>query len=303
MVRKGTIKGTIRGPTHGVSGYATTGNPGDYQFQFHNHGQVGQIDAASSRYGLQSHGNFKSTKPRLFNPYFNPPVDFAKPNIGIGFEEPSISIDDEITYRVVSKILSRQYQREGGGQFGSLLKNQLYEGFGQFDPAIQYMLRDQNINSEIVAHQPASVLKHRQVSLTPPIRQNEFQRGTRNDVQTITGNLMPAADNTDDHQSLTQLHTTPVQNESHIATGTHLALGDASSSGHPQDELGSSITSQYPLQFQGSIQRPTDRPYTLEPIPPNADLRPTGSTGILADVTPELSRTYPRPNRPLQTQL
>jgi hypothetical protein len=299
MVRKGTI----RGPTHGVSGYKTTGKPGDYQFQFHNHGETGQVDVAASRYGLQSHGSFSSTKIRLFNPFFNPPVDFSKPNLGIGYEEPAISEYDENTYRVSSKILSRQYQREGGGQFGSLLKNQIYEGFGQFDPAIQYMLRDKNIDQELEIHQPASVLKHRRVSLTPPIRQNEMQLGTQNPVSEITGTITPSFTNTDDHQTLTQYHTTPVVNTSNISTGTHMASGDASSTGHPQDEIASSTSSSFPLQFIGDLSTPSDRPYSLEPVPPNPELRPTGSTGILRDVTPGLSRVYPRPNQPLQRQL
>jgi len=292
---------TSRRPTHGVSGFVTTGITGDFGFQYHNHGQTGQTDVAASRYSLQSHGSFQNARPGLFNPYFTQPGDFSPsdptPNLSADYMEPLISSEEQGAYNVASKILSHQYQRLGKASHGTLLKNSIYEGFGQFDPAMQFMIRDDNISEDIPVIQTPSTLRHRQISLAPPIRQGEMQFSTSNPAQNITVSLVtPQNDNT----QLAQKNTPVIKNESNVATGTHLSSGDASSSGiNNVDTLGSKV----PVTFAGSIQAPTATPYASLYPPPQADIRPTGSTGILRDVTPGDRPVIPLSRKPVQTQL
>lgn len=294
----------FRGPSHGVSGYATTGKPGDFQFQYHNHGQVGQQDVAASRYGLQSHGSFQQTQPGLFNPYFTQPgsinITEPVPNSSAAWEEPLIAYKEENTYRVASKILSHQYQRLGKASHGTFLKNRIYEGFGQYDPAIQYMIRDMHVSEDIPVHQAPWQLRHRRVSLTPPIRQNDMQKATANPVQLIQGLVGPDMSQ-QGAPALSQLRTMPMSNSGQLGTGTHHQSGDALGSGHPIHESPGSASND--LVFAGSIHTPMVAPYLAEAIPPQADIRPTGSTGQLRDVTPEMSVVLPKSNRPVQTQL
>lgn len=292
---------TIRRPTHGVSGYPTTGVAGDFGFQYHNHGQVGQTDVAASRYSLQSHGSFQQAQIGLFNPYFTKPGSFdpavATPNSSAQFAEPLLSYEEQDTYNVASRVLSHQYQRLGKASHGSFLKNSIYEGFGQYDPAMQFMVRDANLNENIQVYQSPSELRHRQVGLVPPIRQGEMQFSTTNPVQNIT---ITAVDTQHQQTELDQVKHPVIKNESNVATGTHPTSGDASSSGiNNTSEVGKKV----PTMFAGSITQPSGTPYAQLYPPPQADIRPTGTTGVLRDVTPEMMAALPRGRRPVQTQL
>lgn len=284
-------------PNHGVSGYQTTGTVGDFQFQFHGTANTNVKEKAASRYGLQSHGTAADVERgrRKFNPYFNNPnTNYAKPEPNPSFfiSEPTFEEEVEDSADTASRELSRALQRTRKPVQGSYLKDRLYEGFGQFDPAIQRMVRDSGTNEDIATHYPPAPKKHEPFNIQPPIRPNEQQQtGTENPwYQHITLNLPSGNDSNNLHQILTP----EVVYDGFTSTGAHPvhaeALGPAEAFAVPY-----TIPQR---QAYGSIVPEEKYPYTLpDPLfgksqlglTPMPDIHPVNQPGTLRNVVPQRS--------------
>lgn len=255
-----------RNPAHGVSGYNTTGAPGDFQFQFHDRVPLGIRDAASSRFGVQAHGSERESDADLYKPFYTDPTrvreEIPAPNTSAFFMEPANSAAAERAYLVASRELSRILQRKMKAQHGTYLKNRMYEGFGQFDPAIQRMIPDYNID-EVISHSftPASA-KHNPPSIIPPIRHGEFALPTQNVMpQPIIVQLGQPDGNVQQLEQINRpLHTTGAV----VAPGTGMQAGGAASSSGVTNKAGSLPMSNVPYA-------------SLYPSP-QPNIQPTGSS-------------------------
>jgi len=170
-------------PQHGVSGYSTTGVNGDYQFQFHDHVHLSVPDASFSRYSLQQRGGTKEIEKSNedFNQEFNNPgQDYVSPapNPSQFDKEPENVMLQKLQLKHASKVRSHVLQRSKKyGLFPTMMENSIYEGFGQYDPEVQMMLRDDGTNTDYIPSmfQPKKQ-KHKKLNVMPPIRQNMDQR-------------------------------------------------------------------------------------------------------------------------------
>lgn len=293
----------IRQPNHGVSGYQTTGQIGDFQFQFHDNVQIGQRDVAASRYGLQSHASSSNEfQENQFNAEFNRPASITQQeitgvNTGGFYMEPSNSEEAESTYQVASKLLSHSLQRKMTAQHGTYLKDRMYEGFGQYDPAVQHMVRDLNYDSAIEAPPTPAEVRHREVSFAPPIRQNDMQRASVNNANMINA-LAPLL--ATGRGPLDNLLNPAFSNQSNVAPGTHITSGESVSQGLTRDSGNRPLPGEPFANFQSGLQGPL---YISLYPPPDADIRPTGYAGTPEVVDPELAQPLVKGHDPVQTQL
>lgn len=319
-------------PNHGVSGFQTTGSVGDFQYQFHGTAKTDVKEKAASRYGLQSHGTSADVERgrRKFNPYYNnPKTNYTKPEPNPSFfvNEPTFEEEVEGSAEVASKELSRALQRTRKPVQGSYLKDRLYEGFGQNDPAIQRMIRDTGFNEDIATRYAPNPKKHQPIDIQPPIRANEQQQtGTKNPwYQQITLDFLTG----NDLANMQQILTPETMNNGFTSTGAHPihaeALGPAETyiegyqpvsayaqvEGYqiPQRQAVGAIAPE--RQAVGTITPRQRYPYSLsDPLFPDAtlgntpmpDIHPVNQPGTLRNVVPQASFVA-KGHRRIQRQL
>lgn len=279
-----------RNPNHGVSGYSTTGKAGDFQFQFHEPSVIGVRDTASSRYGVQAHGSVQQTEPDQFKPEFSNPAknrqEIPAPNMGAFYMEPANSAEAENAYIVASRELSRVLQRKMTANHGTYLKDRMYEGFGQYDPGLQRMLRDDNVSQDIDVSETPSKNRHVPPSITPSIRQNEFQMPLQNTMgQSV---VVPAPYTNNERPQLDQITRPTSTSGAVVPPGTAESAGGASS-------------------MSGLPNKPGSLPYSNAPYAslypsPQPDIQPTGYSATPRSVVPQ-TQYMAKNHRPIQNEL
>lgn len=151
--------GIVRPPNHGVSGYATTGIPGDYNTQINTRiPPVSRFTTPFSNYNVAYTGqpqsafhtyteSYNSRGVNLENDTFNGVSNNVAPNIAESFTH---AMEDQYTFFPgetyhTETHLRAMGHREGRGQESTLVRDTQREGGYSGDPTVSNMIQDENV--------------------------------------------------------------------------------------------------------------------------------------------------------------
>lgn len=304
----GTLYGTashiIMTPGHGVSGYATTGVAGDFDFQSHRpiHEVTPNVDSSTSGFGIQAHGTSREVRSGLarFNATTTPAprnIVTPSPNTNANYNEPTFEADAQRSVRTSSLGLSRDLQSLLDPQQESFLRRRLFEGAFSDDPIVQRMLVDQEEGAQIregiyMPSHTSTGRPHLPPNTATRHGHEHVGNGTQNATYQIIANT-PTGQS--ENPSFAEQNTPTLVNTSNFTPAAHHSIGNGFSSGHTQ---GSSA-----MQVAATIVPINPTPYTTLGVPPQPQVQYQEGPGILMPVVPEASRPSTNKFRPLQFSL
>lgn len=246
---------------HGVSGYQSTGISTENAYQMQRRATadfvVPNMDPATSGYDLQSHVP-QTAANRSGDPAFSiPRSDPTATNLNFDFDDEALTLQSYL-YQAPEALSIVRDQQSDLAQAGN--PSGFREGYSGFDPAIQSMINDESITTEMGTpyHQPSSYV-HLPTNMPSTIQHHFGETATE---ATFSGNLQfPETGN--QHTHLAEHRTPALAAESNVSAGTHQTHGDA----HIHQTSGT-------VSFSFS----KERPLTLQDfaMPPQPQIRPSG---------------------------
>lgn len=243
-------------PTHGVSGYQSTGVvPNSYETQVRATPSfvTPNIDPATSGYGVQSH-TVSTQVPRYSGrTVVTPSTVPTGISLNREFDDEELTLqaglEQGLEYQGESRSRQQDQIRGGGAPSG------FSEGINQFDPAIQSMIQDEDVTQNLSGkgyHQPSDYF-HSATGVPSTTHHHPGETATQN---TYTGQIqLPNTGSA--HHDLVEIYNPTMPNESNAASGTHFAHADA-----PQHQTSGT------LSFSMSKERPlTLRDFANPPQP------------------------------------
>lgn len=223
------------GPTHGVSGYPTTGIPGAYNVGFSTPGTViSNVNPSASRYDIQASGSSVNIQSGVNNFSQSTP---AQVNVASSYSaftsEPMWEqrLGGRASAQTASLARNQQLQASGRARHSSFLNQRAYHGVFGEDLYMQSQLpvidEGQSFN-RAVGDIPTPVRPVNLFGATPStsVRHGDQQTGTVNDPSRIntTGPIGQSnLHNINDH------HTPQVATAGYATPGTHPAHGPSPS--------------------------------------------------------------------------
>ena len=254
-----------RGPTHGVSGYPSTGYPGFYNQGFNTRGiSYGISTPAASRYDIVATPNTLTmmSQSNTYNQSINGSLPRGQP-VASFTSEPSWSASYSAASRSASSgTAPNQIQQSLGQEMGSSLRSSMFRGYydgdlsmQQVTPSLDRNLSSYGANGDIVT--PVHPVPSRlfEAPQTQP-RQNLDESGTNNYTRGMRGVVDPRGQS--NLHGINDFHTPQVVTAGYGSIGTHPAHGPSPA----------------PM-FDGSWSLQSD-PFGTQPsllsIPPAADI-------------------------------
>lgn len=252
---------TIVEPSHGVSGFASTGEyPNTFQTQVRATPRfVPATDPSTSGFGTQARTpGFPA--PRYQDPAYTSQTNATRVTLLEDFDNESLPVTaaqetpDMMRAASLAEHQAAQDEVARGGA-GPSLKS---EGLGSLDPAVGGRIADETLLAMTGAYHTPNPNRHSSHNAGNVVRQN-LEEGHAT-VSNYTGEItFPTTGN--DHSPLSALYNPTMVNESNTAPGTHYTSGDA-----PLPRTSGTIS------FSMSKQKPL----TLADFgaPPQPDIRP-----------------------------
>lgn len=287
----------IMAPSHGVSGYETTGTVSSFTVQNHlapsSFADTTNIDPPASSFSLQPHTQARSVA-RTTNSFMTPPATSIANS-----DQPTYVFNDNYMTPTVEEMMeegmstqgltiNRVMQSSAEPQQETFLRRRLFEGYLQNDPLIANMVRDEDHSpmiSNTAHHIPNTEYRNGTttsvVYSTPRSNQHVTGgNGTENQsYNIITNNNTISPSGSENLPNINSEHTPAIQNTSHANTGTH-----PQESGNVAMTTGSSGGSNTP-QVAATIVPINPYPYLSLGIPPEPQVQIQEGTGHLQDVT------------------
>lgn len=282
-------------PSHGVSGFETTGTPGSFDIQNRrappSFASTQNIDPTTSSFALQDRGSsmdIEAGANRFVTPSVSSIANYDDPTytINANFMTPTIEEIMEEGRITSASTMSEILQASGDPIQDTYVRRRLFEGYGQDDPIVQHMIRDEETPSSVSAsahHHPNTEYvngTHTSRPYSTP-RSNAYgENGTENQVyQIITSGNVVTPSGQSDLPDINNQSTPAVPNDSNAATGTHPQEG-----GMIAPSSGTSAGSGTP-QIAGTIVPINTTPYLGLGLPPQPQVMVQEGTGELKDIT------------------
>lgn len=290
----------IMGPTHGVSGYETTGRPGDFSFQGHPYRIPFASGDQASRYGLQNHT--ANTINSFTTPTHDPMMNYSipRPNPGNFTQEPTLAsglsaaeqlFSDQI--RRSSRTLHERRISSSGPVQPSYASHRIRDGFLSNDPVIQPTFVDQSIShNDILGNLiTPSTMRSRGVPVISPVRHSDMQNSGTANPHTRINLVTPSTSNS--HIPLSAYSTPRMVNDSNTGTGNHPSMtipGGLGNLGNVSalNQLNTSNTPTDWMRIAPGLSGLLPPPI----LGPGADIpiQPTGYTGQISSSAPQQAR-------------
>ncbi len=257
-------------PTHGVSGYQSTGvAPGGFNTQVRASSTAfmrPNVDPSSSRFRVQAHTpNFP--RPRYEDPAFTGESDRTVVQ-RIDFDDEELIAQEHMGGGAMSLTYHEQGQQrvhQGG------MPTMASEGMARDDPGVTRAIASIEEGLELSGRIRPSEVWHAEHVPTPISRQNMEENGTFNVFE--EGVLHPTSGN--DHLNLAHALTPAFMNDSNTASGTHFNYGNA-----PLPRTSGTM----------SFSLTRQKPVTLADLgaPPQPDIQPGMGPGRLMSTSASL---------------
>lgn len=283
-------------PNHGVSGFQTTGMAGSFDVQNHRPPSTivnsTNIDPTTNSYSLQDRGSAVEIE-RDGNMFLAPSAtrvanyDDPTATMNANYVTPTMIDMMEQGMSTEGLAISRVLQSSGDPEQTSFLRRRLFEGYGQDDPVVQTLLRDEGISNDVsdrAHHTPNTVYRngtHTSIPHSTPRSNPEHgQNGTQNQVyQIISQGAFVTPDGQSNYADIAA-ETTPARpNDSNATPATHVQEG-----GIIGLTTGNSQGSSTP-QVAATIVPINPTPYLTLGIPPQPQVQIQEGPGQLKDVT------------------
>lgn len=301
-------------PNHGVSGFQTTGVAGGFDIQNHrqpfNFGNTTNVDPTTNSYSLQERGSASEIE-RDGNLFLTPSAtnvaNYNNPTatMNANFITPTIEDMMEQGMSTEGLTISRILQSSGDPEQTTFLRRRLFEGYGQDDPVVQTLIRDEGVSTSADAstahHIPNTAYRngtHTSIPYSTPRSNPEHgQNGTQNQVyQVITQGAIVTPDGQSNFADISSETTPPRPNDSNASTATHvqeggvyaISTGNAQGAGTPQ--------------VAATIVPINPSPYLSLGIPPQPQVQIQEGPGQIKDVT-KYGAPFQSSRRPIQFQL
>lgn len=287
----------IMAPSHGVSGYETTGTVSSFTVQNRtppiSFTDTTNIDPTTNSFTLQPHTT-QSTLANASNQFLTPSATSI-----VNSNQPTYVFNDNYITPTVEEmmeqgmstqglIMNRVLQTEGEPMQETYLRRRLFEGYLQNDPVVASLVRDDDHSPMInnaVQHTPNTSYRNGPstsvVYSTPRSNaQTTGGNGTENQTYNIiqSNNVVTPSGNSG-LPDINNEHTPDVTNNSHTSTGTHVQEG-----GNTAMTTGTSGGSNTP-QIAATIVPVNPYPYLSLGKPPEPQVQIQEGTGQLQDVT------------------
>lgn len=283
-------------PNHGVSGYETTGVAGSFNIQNHNQPSTFtnfvNIDPTTNSYSLQDRGSASDIRAdgnMFMTPSATNVANYDNPTstFNANYITPTIEEMMEQGMSTEGLNISRVLQSSGDPGQTSFLRRRLFEGYGQDDPVVQTLLRDEGLTTSVggrAHHTPNTEYRngtHTSIPYSTPRSNPEHgQNGTQNQVyQVITQGAIVTPDGQSNYSDINAETTPPRPNDSNATTGTHVQEG-----GIYAISTGNSQAANTP-QVAATIVPINPTPYLTLGIPPQPQVQVQEGPGQLKDVT------------------
>lgn len=283
-------------PNHGVSGYQTTGIAGSFDIQNHRQpstfADFTNIDPTTNSFSLQDRGSstaIENDGNMFLTPSATRIANYDNPSaiMNANYITPTIEDMMEQGMSTSGLAISRVLQTSGDPEQSTFLRRRLFEGYGQNDPIVQTLLRDEGISnnvSEGAHHTPNTNYRngtHTSIPYSTPRSNPEHgQNGTQNQVyQIISQGAFVTPDGQSNYPDINSETTPPMPNDANASTATHPQEG-----GNIAISTGNSQGASTP-QVAATIVPINPTPYLTLGIPPQPQVQIQEGPGRLKDVT------------------
>lgn len=265
--------GIVRPPNHGVSGYATTGIPGDYNTQINTRiPPVSRFTTPFSNYNVAYAGQpqdafhtytefYNSRGVSLENDTFTGVSNNVAPNTSESFTH---AMEDQYTFfpgetQHLDAYLRARAHQEGRGRESTLVRDTQREGGYSGDPTVNNMIQDENVTPQ---RQHGNVFEPEQAAFVTPSPMtggmHQFQENGSNNDSTATTPSRPQGRVDQSHFADRRTPSAPLGNN--VSVAVHPSMQGPEGAVTPNDGSWTfDITQQPP-------------PLTLTDLPPPAEI-------------------------------
>lgn len=276
----------------GVSGYQTTGQPGNFNFQLHRPIEVVQnVDSSTSGFDWQNR-QYDPQQGRTTEEYNLPGIDYTtpSPNVGANIVTPTV-VSTQSSLVLSSRGVTQDLQAGLVVPRESFMNDLIEQGAFQFDPTVQALITDDLEPVDAVHgdfYTPVGS-RHSSVPPSPGIRQNMLDgSGTINPTYNIQ---IQGVDTQQGNYSINRIqqHTPALVNTSNATPATHPSHAEGIGPGHP----GGINPGTFNLMGVITQNQSNPYPYLDLGMPPQPMELIPGATGMLTDKAASQMRDIP----------